>query len=68
MMNTEVDGQDRWKIARAAGFEVPENTSVLIGRQGNEEIWANDLAKLCRTIPYEILTSIKPSLEHRYIG
>ncbi len=42
--------------------------AVLIGRQGNEELWAGDLAKLCRTIPYEILTNIKPGLEHRYVG
>jgi alanine racemase len=42
--------------------------AVLIGRQGNEELWANDLAKFCQTIPYEILTSIKPGLERRYLG
>jgi alanine racemase len=31
---------------------------TLIGRQGNQEIWADELAVLCRTIPYEILTNI----------
>lgn len=31
---------------------------VLIGQQGNESISANDLAKLCHTISYEVLTNI----------
>lgn len=42
--------------------------AVLIGRQGNEEIWAGELARLCRTIPYEILTNINASIERRYVG
>ncbi len=41
--------------------------AVLIGRQGEEEIWADELATLCRTIPYEILTEIDPRLERRYL-
>ncbi|MDD3275904.1 MAG: alanine racemase [Kiritimatiellales bacterium] len=40
--------------------------AVLIGEQGEEAIWADELAKICRTIPYEILTSINASLERRY--
>jgi alanine racemase len=28
---------------------------VLIGKQGNEEITVQEIAKLCNTIPYEIL-------------
>lgn len=40
---------------------------VLIGRQGKEEIWAGELAKLCRTIPYEILTNIAYRTERRYV-
>jgi len=32
---------------------------VLIGSQGNESIWADELATLAGTIPYEILTSIR---------
>lgn len=32
---------------------------VLIGRQGNESLWADELARWCQTIPYEILTSIR---------
>ncbi len=42
--------------------------AVLIGRQGDEEIWAGELARLCRTIPYEILTNINASIERRYVG
>lgn len=40
---------------------------VLIGEQGDETVWADELSKICRTIPYEILTSINASLERRYI-
>jgi len=39
---------------------------VLLGRQGGEEVWADELAGLCGTIAYEILTSIDPRLERRY--
>ncbi len=40
--------------------------AVLIGEQGSEAIWANELSAICRTIPYEILTSIYASLERKY--
>jgi alanine racemase len=41
---------------------------VLLGRQGGESIWADELAKWCQTIPYEILTSIRlHSGQARYI-
>ncbi len=40
--------------------------AVLIGEQGEESIWADELSKICRTIPYEILTSINASLERKY--
>lgn len=32
---------------------------VLIGEQDGESIWADELARWCKTIPYEILTSIR---------
>ena len=41
--------------------------AVLIGEQGDEAIWADELSKICRTIPYEILTSINATLERKYI-
>ena len=42
--------------------------AVLIGQQGSEAIWANELSAICRTIPYEILTSIHATLERKYIS
>ncbi len=42
--------------------------AVLVGRQGNQEIWADELATLCRTIPYEILTNIHAAVPRAYIG
>lgn len=41
--------------------------AVLIGEQSEEAVWADELSKICRTIPYEILTSINASLERRYV-
>lgn len=41
---------------------------VLLGEQGSEAIWANELSSICRTIPYEILTGINSSLERKYIS
>ncbi|MEI6787446.1 MAG: alanine racemase C-terminal domain-containing protein [bacterium] len=35
------------------------NEVVLIGIQGGESLWADELARWCQTIPYEILTSIR---------
>ncbi len=46
-----------------AGDEV-----VLIGEQGGERIWADELAKHCNTIAYEILTGISRQIERRYLG
>ena len=36
---------------------------VLLGKQGEESIWASELSRICRTIPYEILTSINALLK-----
>ena len=41
---------------------------VLMGEQGNESIWADELARICRTIPYEILVNIDPMLERKYLN
>lgn len=32
---------------------------ILIGAQGDEAVWADEIARWCGTIPYEILTSIR---------
>jgi alanine racemase len=45
---------------------VPGDEVVLIGEQGGDAIWADELSRICRTIPYEILTHINPSIEHLY--
>ena len=37
----------------------PGEEVVLLGRQGAEAIWADEMAQWCRTIPYEILTGIR---------
>jgi alanine racemase len=39
---------------------------VLIGRQGKEQITADDIAERTGTIPYEVLTSIGPRIERVY--
>ena len=41
---------------------------VLIGRQGEEQITAQDLADWTGTIPYEILCSIGPRIPRRYLS
>jgi alanine racemase len=46
----------------------PGDEAVLIGRQGNESIWADELARLARTIPYEMLTSIQSASERHYVS
>lgn len=45
-----------------AGDEV-----VLIGRQGKEQITVAELARLCQTIPYEILTGISQRVRRVYV-
>ena len=42
--------------------------AVLIGRQGAEAIWAGELARLAKTIPYEMLTSINALAPRHYAG
>ncbi len=32
---------------------------VLLGTQGGESLWADEVARWCQTIPYEVLTSIR---------
>lgn len=50
--------------------EIPDvslgDSVVLIGRQGNERITAEELAALCGTISYEIMLSITPRVPKEY--
>ena len=41
---------------------------VLIGRQGDRSITADDLARWAGTIPYEVLTNINTRVDRRYLG
>ena len=41
---------------------------VLLGRQGKQEIRANDLADWCGTVPWEILTNISHRVPRVYLG
>jgi alanine racemase len=41
---------------------------VLIGHQGQREITANDVAKWCQTIPWEVLTAITARVPRIYRG
>jgi alanine racemase len=40
---------------------------VLVGKQGAEEIRIHEMAELCQTIPYEILTRISPRVPRTYL-
>lgn len=53
-------------VTHISGVEVGDEV-VLIGCQGGETITADDLAKLCDTISYEILTSIGPRVTRIYV-
>lgn len=46
----------------------PGDTAILLGRQGDEVITADDLARLCNTISYEILVNISSRVPRVYIG
>ncbi|MEI6809355.1 MAG: alanine racemase [bacterium] len=37
---------------------------VMLGRQRNESIWADEIAQWCGTIPYEVLTSIRTNASY----
>ena len=43
-----------------------EDIAVLIGKQGNEEITATEIARMAGTIPYEIFTSINKRVQRVY--
>lgn len=45
----------------------PGDEVVLLGEQGGERVWADELARHCKTIAYEILTDISRQIERRYL-
>ena len=48
------------------GVEIGDE-AVLIGRQGEERVTAEELARAARTIPYEILVGLSPSIPRLYL-
>ncbi len=54
-------------LGPASGVK-PGDEAVLIGAQGGEQVWADELAKHCSTIPYEILTGISRQIPRRGVG
>lgn len=52
-------------VTHIAGIQVGDEV-VLIGRQGQERITADDIASWIGTIPYEVLCSIGPRVPRRY--
>lgn len=53
-------------LAPAASGIQAGDEAVLIGQQGDKAIWADELADTCKTIAYEIVTRIRPSLPRFY--
>ena len=54
-------------VTEVPGVQVGDEV-VLIGRQGREQITAEELARHARTIPYEILVGLSPSIPRRYLS
>jgi alanine racemase len=45
----------------------PGDEVVILGKQGNEQITAEDIAQILKTIPYEILTSVGARIPRLYM-
>jgi alanine racemase len=45
----------------------PDDEVVVIGRQGDEEITADEIARLAGTINYEVTTSLLPRVTRIYM-
>jgi alanine racemase len=52
-------------VTNIAGSDIGDEV-VLLGRSGNATVDAPDLARLCRTIPYEILCGISKRVPRNY--
>jgi alanine racemase len=52
-------------VTQISGAAVGDE-AVLIGRQGEDQITANDIAEWTGTIPYEVLCSIGPRIPRQY--
>jgi len=64
MMNADVVGQDPWKVARAAGFEVPEHTTVLLCPQGGVgRDWPLTIEILCPVLSLHVVDGWREGCE-----
>lgn len=54
-------------VTRVEGI-APGNEVILIGQQNGEQIGVTELAKWCRTIPWEVLTNINYRVPRAYLG
>jgi len=52
-------------VTAVPGTQVGDEV-ILIGQQGQEAIWANEIAEWTDTIPYEILCGIGPRVPRVY--
>ena len=57
VLGTVTMDQTMIDVSAAPGARVGDD-AVLIGRQGQERVAADELAELCRTIPYETVTAL----------
>lgn len=64
MMNADVVGQDPWKVARGAGFEVSEHTTVLLARQGGVgRDWPLTIEILCPVLSVHVVEGWREGCE-----
>ncbi len=54
-------------VGRAEGAQAGDE-AVLIGEQAGASVWAGELARICRTIPYEILVGIDGVAPRHYVS
>ncbi|MFT4543173.1 MAG: acetaldehyde dehydrogenase (acetylating), partial [Planctomycetota bacterium] len=63
-MNADVVGLDPWKIAAAAGFHVPQSTSVLLAHQGGVgKEWPLSIEILCPLLSVHIVDGWRAGCE-----
>lgn len=55
------------ELGPGSGVE-PGDEVVLLGRQGDEQVWADEMSRAAGTIAYEILTAIHPATPRIYRG
>jgi alanine racemase len=59
---------DQFMVNLESDLGGTEDEVILLGKQGQQEITADDLASMVGTISYEILTNINSRVPRVYIG